>query len=90
MYAQKINEMCSKNKSSLEVDFNHLDSKHPTLSMWIVTEPNVILPYLNDVALECAKKYFPDYGEIHAEIFIRIDNYPVQDKIRDLRHKDLG
>ena len=90
VYAQKINEMCSKNKSSLEVDFNHLDSKHPTLSMWIVTEPNVILPYLNDVALECAKKYFPDYGEIHAEIFIRIDNYPVQDKIRDLRHKDLG
>lgn len=86
----KINDMCSKNKSSLEIDFNHLDSKHPTLSMWIVTEPNVIIPYLNDVALECAKKYFPNYGDIHPEIFVRVDNYPVQDKIRDLRHKDLG
>lgn len=62
VYAMKINDMCSKNKSSLEVDFNHLDSKHPTLSMWIVTEPNIILPYLNDVALECSKKYFPNYG----------------------------
>lgn len=69
--------MCSKNKSSLEIDFNHLNDKHPTISVWIISEPNIILPYLNDVALEVAKKFFPGYSDIVPEVFVRIDNYPI-------------
>ncbi|EAR88972.2 MCM2/3/5 family protein (macronuclear) [Tetrahymena thermophila SB210] len=90
VYKQRIQEMCSKNKGSLEVDFNHINSKHETIAMWIVTEPVIILPYLNDVAMETVKKLYPDYEDIQPEIFVRIENYTILDHIRKLRHKDLG
>lgn len=82
--------MCQKNKSSLEVSYTDLLSKEPTISFWIVEEPHLILPYLNDIAFEAAKKFYSTYADIHSEIYVRISDYPVIDHIRALRFKDLG
>ncbi|EGR31577.1 mcm2-3-5 family protein, putative [Ichthyophthirius multifiliis] len=90
IYIDKINEMCQKNKSSLEINYTHLYDKLPTIALWIIQEPMIIFPYLNDVAFEVVRRFYPTYSDIHPEVHIRITEYPVEDHIRNLRYKDLG
>lgn len=52
----KLNEMINYNKASIEVNYNDLSSFQCTLAFWIGDEPESILPYLNQVALEEACK----------------------------------
>jgi DNA replication licensing factor MCM2 len=77
--------MTSNNKQSLEITFNHLSTKHPTIAIWLAEEPSLILPILNNIGLDLALEIYPRYDEIHKEIFIRVKDLPVEDKLRDLR-----
>ena len=77
--------MCGSNKQSLEINFSQLSSRYPTLAIWLAEEPELILPIFNQVALEITLEIFPDYENIHREIFVRIRELPVEDKLRDLR-----
>ena len=63
----------------------HLSTKYPTLAIWLAEEPILILPILNDVALELVIEVYPSYNVIHNEVFVRIRELPVEDKLRDLR-----
>jgi DNA replication licensing factor MCM2 len=65
VYEQRINEMCSNNKQSLEVTFTHLSSKYPTLAIWLAEEPTLVLPILHIVAMEVSLELFSDYDKIH-------------------------
>lgn len=89
-YEKRINEMCSANKQSLEVNFPHLSAKIPTLAIWVAEEPTQLLPILNQVALEVVCELFPEYNEIHSEIFVRIKKMPIEDNLRDLRQTNLN
>lgn len=53
-------------------------------------DPLIILPILNIVAYEITLELFPEYNKIHREIFVRIGNLPVEDKLRDLRQINLN
>ncbi|MEY3441385.1 MAG: minichromosome maintenance protein 2 [Pseudomonadota bacterium] len=44
-----------------------------------------MLPILNEVAADIVAEVYPDYHKIHSEIFVRIRDLPVEDKLRDLR-----
>lgn len=77
--------MCSSNKQSLEITYIHLTANNPTLAYWIFETPKLILPYLDIVAFELACKYFPGYENIHHEIFVKIKDFPLEEKLRDLR-----
>ena len=52
VYEQRITEMCSNNKQSLEVTYSHLSLKIPTLTIWVAEWPSLIFPIFNEVAFE--------------------------------------
>jgi len=90
VYEQRINDMCSNNKQSLEVTFAHISQKYPTLAIWLAEEPSLILPILNIVAYDVALELFSEYHLIHKDIYVRIRELPVEDKLRDLRQIHLN
>lgn len=49
-----------------------------------------MLPILNTVAAEIVQEIYPDYAEFHQEIFVRIHDLPVEDKLRELRQVHLN
>jgi len=49
-----------------------------------------MFPILNHVALDITQELFPSYHEIHQEIFVRIKDLPVEDKLRDLRKMHIN
>ena len=57
----------------------------PSLAIWVAEVPNLILPVFNEVAHELVNEVFPNYDQIHREIFVRIRDLPIEDKLRDLR-----
>jgi DNA replication licensing factor MCM2 len=82
--------MCLNNKQSLEVTFLHLSTKYPTLAIWLAEEPTLILPILNQVAYDLVNEVYPVYYKIHNEVYVRIRELPVEDKLRDLRQIHLN
>ena len=53
-------------------------------------EPSLILPILNEVAFELVGEVFPEYHKIHNEVYVRVKDLPVEDKLRDLRQIHLN
>jgi DNA replication licensing factor MCM2 len=82
--------MCQHNKQSIEVNFGHLSSRQPTLAMWLAEEPAIMLPILNEVANDTVLEVYPDYSNIHDQVFVRVRDLPVEDKLRDLRQVHLN
>ncbi len=77
--------MCAINAQSLEITYLHLSQKSPTLAYWIFETPGVILPYLGAVVFRMACRYFPGFENIQSEVYVRIGNSPLEERIRDLR-----
>jgi DNA replication licensing factor MCM2 len=44
-----------------------------------------MLPILNEVTFDVLLEVYPDYARIHDQVFIRIKDLPIEDKLRDLR-----
>ncbi len=65
--------------------YSHLSDKYPTIAFWIFETPSIILPYLNKVAFKLACTYYPGYESIQDEVYIKIGDFPLEEKIRDLR-----
>lgn len=77
--------MCMNNKQSLEINFTHFTNKNPQIAIWLAEEPALVLPILNRVAFELVCEVYPSYNNLFKEIFVRIRDLPVEDKLRDLR-----
>lgn len=90
IYKQRIREMCSENKQSLEISYTHLTNANPTIALWVADEPQVILPFLNEIAFEIVLSQFKAYSNIYQEIYVRIRDLPIGDQLRDLRHHHLN
>ena len=90
VYENRITDMCRQNKQSFEVKFTDLASKQPTLAIWLAEEPTHMLPILNTVASEIVYEIYPDYTDFHQEIFVRMSELPVEDKLRELRQLHLN
>ena len=90
IYETRIQEMCQNNRQSIEVNFVHISNKQPTLAIWLAEEPASMLPVLNEVGADIVAEVFPEYSKIHPEIFVRIRDLPVEDKLRDLRQLHLN
>lgn len=89
-YEEKIHEMCQNNKQSLLMEFNEFSLKYPTLAVWLAEEPALMLPILNECALDVIGDAYPDYNKQYDQVFIRVRNLPVQDVIRDIRVSHLN
>lgn len=62
----------------------------PTIAIWVAEEPAIMLPILNVVAHDITLELFPEYSNIHKNIFVRIGSLPVQDSIRELRQINMN
>ena len=62
-YEEKIHEMCQNNKQSLLMEFNEFSLKYPTLAVWLAEEPALMLPILNECALDVIGDAYPDYNK---------------------------
>ena len=89
VYEERIHTMCDLNKQGLEVTYSHLSEKAPTMALWIAEQPRLILPILDEVAFNIVSELYPQYVAIHNEVFVKIKDLPVEDKLRDLRHSNL-
>lgn len=90
VYEQRITEMCSNNKQSLEVTYSHLSLKIPTLAIWVAECPSLTLPIFNEVAFELVTEVFPAYENIFKRVYVRIKDLPIEDNLRDLRQLHLN
>lgn len=77
--------MCQNNKQTLEIVFQNLSTRQPTIAIWLAEEPALMIPILNEVAMELCLEVYPDYSKIFDQIFVRVKDLPVEDKLRDLR-----
>ncbi len=82
---EKIHEMCQANEQSLQIVYNDLSNKLPTLAIWLAEEPALVLPILNQTTMDVLLELYPDYESVHNSVFVRIRDLPVEDKLRDLR-----
>ena len=96
VYAGRIDKMCKENRQSLEVSYMHLaQSGNEQLAMWLTDAPMEMLPLFHRVAKEVTLQLYPSYSEIlgakgSSQIFVRIVEYPLVDRIRDIRQTHLG
>lgn len=89
IYENRIIEMSSNNKQSLEVNYIHIIEVNKYLASWIIDMPNLIIPILNEVGFNLTCEIFPNYSNIFQEIFVRIRDLQTTVNIRDLKHYHL-
>ena len=90
VYEQRIHEMCSNNRMSLDVTFTHLTKECPTLAFWVFEAPGLILKHLNEVVYRLACKYYAGYQLIQQEVFVKIVDFPLKEELRELRTEHLN
>ena len=90
VYHERIQQMCSANKQSLEVSFQHLSNSQPMLAIWVADMPAQMLEHFNEVASHVVSMEFEEYKRIHADINVRITDLPISDKLRDIRQVHLN
>ena len=88
-YEERIRQMCSANRSALELSYLHLMRKEPVLALWIDEAPRDMLDVLNEAATRHTFRLFPSYHAIRDEIHVRISDVPIVDSLRDLRRSHL-
>ncbi len=89
IYSQRIDSMCAANEQSLMVNYEHLSDAYPNLAVWLADAPKAMLQIFDDVATEVVLAQYDAYADIHDEIFVRISDLPIKDKLRDLRQANL-
>ena len=71
-------------QQSLLVDLRQLASVEMDIALWLQCQPKVVMELLNEEAKEYVLKEFPEYGNIHEDIFVRLEA-SIEENIRDLR-----
>lgn len=90
VYENRIIEMCQNNRQSLEVNYEHLLSNCPNIAELVINYPDIVIPYLDDVAFELTSELFPNYPEIFKQIFVRIKDISANYNLRSLRCNHIG
>jgi DNA replication licensing factor MCM2 len=79
--------LAAANRQSLEVDWRHM---HTVQGMRPVAAacadaPRSVLRIFDEASCEQVLSFFPQFGDIHSQVHVRITGLPVDDSIRDLR-----
>eukprot|EP01104_Vermistella_antarctica_P001826 TRINITY_DN1195_c0_g1_i1.p1 TRINITY_DN1195_c0_g1~~TRINITY_DN1195_c0_g1_i1.p1 ORF type:complete len:930 (-),score=205.41 TRINITY_DN1195_c0_g1_i1:4-2793(-) len=92
VYHQRIGQMCSQNRESLEVSFLDLSTHQPTLAIWLADCPTEMLQIFDEVAMKAvlSSHMFSGYAKIHASVHVRITHVPITDNLRDVRQVHLN
>jgi DNA replication licensing factor MCM2 len=92
VYNQRISDMCSANKESLEVSFMELSQKAPHLAVYVADAPIEMLKIFDETAMSVALGLFKRYKEGISiqELHVRITELPICDSLRDIRKIHLN
>merc|ERR1719210_2536890 len=90
LYQEKIKEMCQKNKSSFEVDYNILASECQVLAYFLPEAPTEVLEIFDEAAKTVVLNMFPHYERIAKNIHVRITELPLVEELRSLRQLHLN
>lgn len=90
IYKERLDILVAENRASLEVEFKHLNIAFPTLAYWVYESPQLIISELNRVTLNVIKGLYPGYEHIHHEVYVRIVEYPIEERIRELRTQHMN
>merc|ERR1719290_760537 len=90
LYQEKIKEMCQKNKSSFEVDYNILASECQVLAYFLPEAPTEVLEIFDEAAKSVVLNMFPHYEKIAKDIHVRISELPLVEDLRSLRQLHLN
>ena len=53
----------------------------PILAIWTADAPKDMLEIFDEVTLQVVLEVFPDYHQIHDEVFVRITELPISDSL---------
>lgn len=90
VYINKIHEMGANNGMSIEVVFNDLTKDNATIAYWLFETPTLIIPELNRALKDVTQKIFPGYDSIRKDLYVKIKDFPLEEKIRDLRTNHIN
>jgi len=90
VFQLKIKEMCQKNKSSFEVDYNILASECQTLAYFLPEAPREVLEIFDEAAKMVVLSLYPQYERIASDIKVRISELPLVEELRSLRQLHLN
>ncbi|KAF8561638.1 hypothetical protein P879_08044 [Paragonimus westermani] len=89
VYAERILQMARENKQSLYVDYQHLASAEQVLAYFLPEAPQYVLEIFDEAAREVTLTRFPRYDRITNLIHVRINDLPLIEDLRCLRHLHL-
>ncbi|CAG9463626.1 unnamed protein product [Pedinophyceae sp. YPF-701] len=97
-YVSLVTSMCAANRQSLEVSFADLTAfraseernQGKTLAFFTAECPRTTLPVLSKAAMRVVLELFPEYHQVHREVFVRISGLPFTESIRAIRQVHLN
>ena len=89
IYRDKIKQMVTENKQSLEVDYKLLAKECHALAYFLPEVPTQVLEIFNEAASQLVMSTYPRYSHIQDEIFVRICGLPLHEDINALRQLHL-
>lgn len=90
VYGARIRHLGEVNSELLEVSYLHLAESKAILAMFVAVCPDEMLKIFDVVAMDATELHYPEYLHIHAEIHVRIGDFPTQTHLRDLREAHLN
>lgn len=90
VYTERINNMCSENRQSLEVSYTHLAEYKAALALWLADAPSELVAIFNKGLQEVVASLYVDYRNIHEELYVRMTDLPVVESLRELRQSHLN
>ncbi|CEP63085.1 MCM DNA helicase complex subunit MCM2 LALA0_S07e02058g [Lachancea lanzarotensis] len=90
VYGARIRTLGEINSESLEVNYRHLAESKAILALFLAKCPEEMLKIFDVVAMDAIQLHYPNYARIHAEVHVRISDFPTVLNLRDLREANLN
>jgi DNA replication licensing factor MCM2 len=90
VYISHINDVARIGGKSIQVDYIEFATVNPTLGMWIADAPKPMLEILDGSARTVLIELYPDNNNVTSEIYVRFNNVPINDSLRNIRNIHLN
>jgi len=90
IYISLINDVARMGGKSLQVDYIQFATVNPTLGMWMADAPKPMLEILNRSAQSVFIELYPDNNNVTSEIYVRFNNVPISDSLKNIRNIHLN
>lgn len=90
VYGARIRTLGEINAELLDVSYAHLADSKAILALFLALAPADMLKIFDIVAMEATELHYPNYLRIHAEVHVRVLDFPNHLTLRELRERHLN